>query len=199
MYCFSNQAGRSACCSLFTPSLHSVRGYLNPSDLVIYVQQSTVYKSPIVHQQCPQPSQRPFSPSYHYVLIKSAKIKPRTSKILTQTKRMRQSLFTNNHRRTPLLPPLNNLIPRLLRHPMIIPTKVKEQLRNRFMRTPNIITPFVRGDSTHFISSHMSTRRQQGSQTPISRSRFRRRKKERKNIQSLSHTTPTPQERARSV
>src|ERR1700712_2627498 len=105
---------------------------------------------------------------------------------------MRQPILTNNHRRAPLPPPnSNNLIPRPLRHPMVIPTKVKEQPSNRFTslsNTPNIITPFVGGNSPHFISCHVSV--------PLI-SPIQRHKKS--HIQSLPHTTSTFQKRTRSV
>jgi hypothetical protein len=56
-------------------------------------------------------------------------------------------------------PNRNNLIPRLLRNPMVIPTEVEKQLGQRFTRmchAPDIIGPFVGCNCSHFIGGHMS-------------------------------------------
>lgn len=77
---------------------------------------------------------------------------------------MRQPILTNHHRRPipipiPILPPhSNNLIPRPLRNPMIIPPKIEKQLRKRFLNirhTPYIIGPFVGCDCLHFVGAEM--------------------------------------------
>lgn len=73
---------------------------------------------------------------------------------------MRQPILTNNHGR-PTRPPTrsNNLISRALRNPMIIPTKVEEQFRQRlphFRDTPDIISPFVGCDSLNFGGTEVS-------------------------------------------
>lgn len=80
-------------------------------------------------------------------------------KQLTQTKSMRQPLLTNHHPRPRPIPHRNNLIPRLLRNPMVIPSKVKEHLGQWFTRrryTPDIVAPFVCCDCVHFVGGHVS-------------------------------------------
>lgn len=90
---------------------------------------------------------------------------------------MRQPILTNHHSRTrPSLPShhtttlslsLDNLLPRLLRNPMIISSEVEEHPRSfhlvvcissggRRGYPPNIITPFIRRNGAHFISGHVS-------------------------------------------
>lgn len=72
---------------------------------------------------------------------------------------MRQPLLTNNHPGSRPIPQPNNLIPRPLRNPMIIPSKVKEHLGQRFPRrrhAPDIVTPFVCCYGAHFVGGHVS-------------------------------------------
>ena len=101
----------------------------------------------------------------------ATKSQPHTSyqEKLTQTESMRQPLLTNQHLRSycslalaiaMLTPPhRNNLIPRLLRNPMVIPTKVEKQRGERLPRmrnAPDIIRPFVGCNRAHFVGGHVS-------------------------------------------
>ena len=112
---------------------------------------------------------------------------------LTQTKSMRQPLLTNNHG-WPIRPPTrsDNLIPRPLRNPMIIPAKVEEQFRQRlphFWDAPDIIGPLVGCDGLHFGGSEVAV--------PLVWSR--RISKWGQDVHSLSDATFTLQEATRRI